>query len=84
MKMKGKGQSSGSNSTTYGVVEIIIAVFLVIGLFTQLAALLNVIILLIKIMKIYQYFQWGIKGEPSKPILKCIVLIQHGIRIKKN
>jgi uncharacterized membrane protein YphA (DoxX/SURF4 family) len=48
-KMLGSGQSSGSNSKTYGVVEIIIALFLIIGLWTQLAAILNAIILLIKI-----------------------------------
>jgi uncharacterized membrane protein YphA (DoxX/SURF4 family) len=47
--MKGQGQSSGSNSKTYGIVEITIALFLIIGLWTQLAALLNAIILLIKI-----------------------------------
>ena len=48
-KMLGSGQSSGSNSKTYGIVEIIIALFLIIGLWTQLAALLNAIILVIKI-----------------------------------
>lgn len=51
LKVKGKGQSSGSNSVTYGVVEIIVSVFLFIGLFTQLAALINIIILLIKIVR---------------------------------
>ena len=44
-----KGTSSGSNAKAYGVVEIIVGIFLVIGLFTQLAALLNVIILVIKL-----------------------------------
>ena len=44
-----KGTSSGSNAKAYGVVEIIVGLFLVIGLFTQLAALLNVIILVIKL-----------------------------------
>ncbi len=48
-KIKGRGKSSGSNSVMYGAVEIIIAAFLVIGLFTQLAALLNAVILVIKI-----------------------------------
>ena len=48
-KTLGKGTSSGSNSPTYGVVEIIVAVFLIVGLFTQLAALLNAVILIIKI-----------------------------------
>jgi uncharacterized membrane protein YphA (DoxX/SURF4 family) len=48
-KIKGEGKSSGSNSVMYGAVEIIIAIFLVIGLFTQLSALLNAIILVIKI-----------------------------------
>jgi D-alanine-D-alanine ligase len=33
----------------YGAVEIIIAIFLVIGLFTQLAAMLNAVILIIKL-----------------------------------
>ncbi|MEK7609885.1 MAG: hypothetical protein AAB470_02070 [Patescibacteria group bacterium] len=48
-KIKGRGQSSGSNSLMYGIVEILIAVFLVIGLFTQIAALLNSVILVIKL-----------------------------------
>jgi uncharacterized membrane protein YphA (DoxX/SURF4 family) len=48
-KIKGRGTSSGSNSVTYGCVEIFLSVFLIIGLFTQLAALLNAIILLIKL-----------------------------------
>lgn len=49
LKVKGKGKSSGSNSKIYGWVEIVIALFLVVGLYTQLAALANVVILLIKI-----------------------------------
>ena len=48
-KIVNKGTSSGSNAKAYGAVEIIIALFLVIGLFTQLAALLNAIILVIKL-----------------------------------
>lgn len=44
-----RGSSSGSNSKAYGVVEIIISVFLIIGLFTQLAALINALILIIKL-----------------------------------
>lgn len=44
-----KGTSSGSNAKAYGAVEIIISVFIIIGLFTQLAALLNAIILIIKL-----------------------------------
>jgi len=48
-KILGRGQSSGSNSRTYGAVEIFISLFLIIGLYTQLAALLNVVILIIKI-----------------------------------
>lgn len=48
-KIKKQGSSSGSNSVIYGAVEIIIAAFLVIGLFTQLAALINAVILVIKI-----------------------------------
>ncbi|MDE2188289.1 MAG: hypothetical protein KGJ35_00970 [Patescibacteria group bacterium] len=41
--------SSGSNSVLYGWVEMIIAVFLIIGLWTQLAAALNALILVIKL-----------------------------------
>jgi uncharacterized membrane protein YphA (DoxX/SURF4 family) len=48
-KILGKGQSSGSNSAVYGWIEIVIAVFLVIGLWTQLAAMLNAVILVIKL-----------------------------------
>ncbi len=48
-KIKHRGESSGSNSLIYGVIEVVIAVFLIVGLFTQLAALLNVLILVIKI-----------------------------------
>ncbi len=48
-KAKGIGQSSGSNSRAYGYTEVLVGVFLVVGLFTQLAALINVVILLIKI-----------------------------------
>ena len=49
LKIKGRGKSAGSNSVTYGVIEVIIAAFLVIGLYTQLAALLNAAILVIKL-----------------------------------
>lgn len=48
-KIKGRGKSSGSNSVIYGAAEVIIALFLIIGLFTQLSALLNSVILIIKI-----------------------------------
>ncbi len=48
-KIKGRGQSSGSNSLLYGILEIIIALFLIVGLFTQIAALLNALILVIKL-----------------------------------
>ncbi|MDB5259029.1 MAG: hypothetical protein JWO73_237 [Candidatus Taylorbacteria bacterium] len=48
-KTQGKGQSSGSNSSTYGILEIMIGIFLVVGIFTQLAAMLNVVILVIKL-----------------------------------
>jgi len=48
-KIINRGQSSGSNTVIYGIMEIAIALFLVIGLFTQLAALLNAIILVIKL-----------------------------------
>ena len=48
-KIKGRGTSSGSNTLIYGAVEILIAVFLFVGLYTQLAALLNAIILVIKL-----------------------------------
>ena len=49
LKIIQKGQSSGSNSKVYGWVEVMIAALLIIGLWTQLAALLNAIILVIKI-----------------------------------
>lgn len=48
-KIRGSGSSSGSNSKIYGWVELLIAIFLVIGLWTQVAAMLNAAILLIKI-----------------------------------
>ena len=48
-KIADRGDSSGSNSPTYGALEIVIGLFLVIGLFTQLAALLNAVILVIKL-----------------------------------
>ncbi len=44
-----EGKSSGSNSKAYGIIEIITAIFLIVGLYTQLASLINVIILTIKI-----------------------------------
>ena len=50
LKLMSKGKSSGSNSKTYGAVEAITATFLIIGLFTQLAALINAVILAIKII----------------------------------
>jgi uncharacterized membrane protein YphA (DoxX/SURF4 family) len=48
-KIQKKGKSSGSNSLVYGAIEILIAIFLIIGLFTQLAAMLNAVILIIKL-----------------------------------
>jgi len=48
-KMVNKGTSSGSNAKAYGAVEVLVALFLIVGLFTQLAALLNAIILVIKL-----------------------------------
>lgn len=48
-KVRGKGDSSGSNSAVYGGIEMFISIFLIIGLFTQIAALLNIIILIIKL-----------------------------------
>ena len=48
-KLKRRGDSSGSNSQMYGVVEILVGLFYIIGLFTQLAALLNSVILIIKL-----------------------------------
>jgi uncharacterized membrane protein YphA (DoxX/SURF4 family) len=48
-KIKGHGQSSGSNSMTYGWLEAMVAIFLVIGFWTQAAAMICVVILLIKI-----------------------------------
>ena len=44
-----KGGSSGSNSKVYGILEILVSVFLIIGLFTQIAAIINAIILVIKL-----------------------------------
>ncbi len=48
-KVIAKGHSSGSNSQMYGATEIFLSLFLIIGLYTQLAALLNAIILVIKL-----------------------------------
>jgi len=48
-KAIGKGQSSGSNSAVLGLAEIFVAIFLVIGLYTQIAAVVNALILVIKI-----------------------------------
>lgn len=48
-KVMKRGQSSGSNSVLYGVVEIILAILIFIGLYTQLAAFAIAIILLIKL-----------------------------------
>ena len=48
-KIQGKGQSSGSNSLRYGIAELIVALFLVVGFFTQIAALLNALILILKL-----------------------------------
>jgi uncharacterized membrane protein YphA (DoxX/SURF4 family) len=48
-KIRDGAKSSGSNSKIYGWVEIIVAIFLIIGLWTQLAAILNAVILVIKI-----------------------------------
>ncbi|MDB5238780.1 MAG: hypothetical protein JWO00_115 [Candidatus Parcubacteria bacterium] len=50
LKVMKRGTSSGSNSVRYGILEIFISVFLVIGLYTQLAAMLNALILLIKLV----------------------------------
>jgi uncharacterized membrane protein YphA (DoxX/SURF4 family) len=49
LKIKGRGKSSGSNSKIYGYTEVFISIFLIIGLFTQVAALLNALILVIKL-----------------------------------
>jgi uncharacterized membrane protein YphA (DoxX/SURF4 family) len=48
-KVMKRGTSSGSNSVIYGATEMLISIFLIIGLFTQLAALLNAVILVIKL-----------------------------------
>ena len=48
-KVKSRGTSSGSNSAIYGYAEIFISIFLIIGLYTQLAAMLNAAILVIKL-----------------------------------
>src|SRR4051812_37512304 len=62
-KIRAQGQSAGSNSTIYGYIEFIIAALLILGLFTQLAALINAFILLIKI---------GFKSKEDK-------LLSHGV-----
>jgi uncharacterized membrane protein YphA (DoxX/SURF4 family) len=49
LKIQNSGASSGSNTRRYGILEMSIALFLVIGLFTQLAAALNAVILIIKL-----------------------------------
>jgi uncharacterized membrane protein YphA (DoxX/SURF4 family) len=49
LKIVDHGASSGSNTRRYGILEMSIALFLVIGLFTQLAAALNAVILIIKL-----------------------------------
>ncbi|MBP6858528.1 MAG: DoxX family protein [Candidatus Pacebacteria bacterium] len=48
-KILGKGGSSGSNTKIYGGIEVLISVFLIIGLWTQVAALVNAVILVVKI-----------------------------------
>ena len=48
-KVRGKGDSSGSNTVTYGAIEMFVSIFLIIGLFTQIAALLNALILIVKL-----------------------------------
>ena len=48
-KLKRDGDSSGSNSPAYGLVEIVIGLFYIVGLFTQLATALNAAILVIKL-----------------------------------
>ena len=48
-KLIGHSHSSGSTSKAYGWVEIVIALFLIVGFWTQLAALLNALILIIKL-----------------------------------
>ncbi len=48
-KILGKGGSSGSNTKIYGGIEILVSVFLIIGLWTQVAALINAVILVVKL-----------------------------------
>ena len=48
-KIQKRGKSSGSNTIIYGAIEILVAIFLIIGLFTQLAAMINAVILIIKL-----------------------------------
>ncbi len=50
LKIMNRGRSSGSNSVRYGIVEVFISAFLIIGLYTQLAALINALILVIKLV----------------------------------
>lgn len=48
-KIQHRGQSSGSNTVAYGYIELLVGICLVVGFFTQLAAFLNFLILVIKI-----------------------------------
>jgi uncharacterized membrane protein YphA (DoxX/SURF4 family) len=56
-KIMKRGTSSGSNTVLYGAMEIFVSLFLIIGLFTQLFALLNALILVIKL---------GVKAKEKK------------------
>lgn len=48
-KILGRGGSSGSNTKIYGGIEVLVSVFLIIGLWTQVAALINAVILVVKL-----------------------------------
>ncbi len=48
-KIIGHGTSSGSNSKVFGFTEVLISLFLIVGLLTQISAVVIAIILIIKI-----------------------------------
>ncbi len=50
LKIMNRGRSSGSNSVRYGIVEVFLSAFLIIGLYTQLTALINALILVSNIV----------------------------------
>ena len=68
-KVKHHSDSSGSTSPQYGIVEILVALTFILGVFTQLAAILNIIILVIKLG-----FKWR-EGKLFKDGVNYYVLL---------